>query len=369
MARSALALMVLLLVVMATCVSAVAMTKEEVAINFAQTAEMRKVVYRLDASVTKARLEATLSALDTMLSAEKPEISAATATLTTADTSASSDELALRWVHIDKCGSSFAASLYWFGCLPAVARTANEYLLSSHGEKRTWHVEWTLSKWPFDEKCLNAADRPLGRRVLGPDPADRGTTHHRALAPDRGHIVTMVRNPEQRMLSAHVYFGGKNTDRGHQAGFLRAGSKNATQNVMQAEIVPFIGVVERWNASVALFHCRLMGGEPIHSTELYNLHPSPGKSHAGSSEFTATPPGWYDRAAHGFTAGAVRDPVDEELYEAVLSRMASELRTHRACVCSFGIEFYMMTQFGVVPDDMVQCANFSIQVGGYIDRQ
>jgi len=128
--------------------------------------------------------------------------------------------------------------------------------------------------------------------------------------------------------------------------------------------VPFVGILEAWNASVALFHAAFDGGSAVAPEELENIHvsrPSSGGS-AGCATHLPKPRGshilprprgrvgalctralrtWPPRptAAARFTRGrrarrayevpeGLADPADQAVYDAALERFLTDAATH-----------------------------------------
>ena len=136
--------------------------------------------------------------------------------------------------------------------------------------------------------------------------------------------------------------------------------------------VPFVGILEAWNASVALFHAAFDGGSAVAPEELENIHvsrPSSGGSagcaahlypslagpisfrdrgRVGARPLHAPPPRigtWPPRpcprptAAARFTRGrrarrayevpeGLADPADQAVYDAALERFLTDAATH-----------------------------------------
>ena len=254
----------------------------------------------------------------------------------------SAEELAIRWVHIPKCGQSFAIVMYHFGCRADVAREATTFLTSSRAPGKVLEAE---RRFNVTTCCCADADARDGRRRRVVPPLG-GRTRARAADRGRGGVATVVREPAQRYLSAQRYFGratlgeqtllltGRRAARGATGAELAA---RAAAAVEDDHAVLFVGVMEHWAASVALFHCRFMAGAPPAPEEMLNIHPGAElrRAHADvAAGVGARAPSRYDAAALGVAAPPA-DPADEALYEAARRRLARELREHAECVCGF----------------------------------
>ena len=190
---------------------------------------------------------------------------------------------ALRWMHIQKTGQSFASTMLLFGCPLAIAEPAMQFLYSSHDRKKVLQADqrWRPA-WP---PCSNASST-FGT-ILGPFGG------HFPLRPSQiGRLVVMLRDPQQRLLSQYEYFG-------HQINFsvwvrnrahFHCQTKMLTGSACEAAVpvtserlaqaiasvkgsdVAFVGILEHWELSIALFHCRFMRGSAVRREELSNLH-------------------------------------------------------------------------------------------------
>jgi hypothetical protein len=234
--------------------------------------------------------------------------------------------MALRWLHCPRCGQSFAVTFLRYGC-PACADNITEFIerRSGAGDKKVVEAEELY----MTEACC---DR---KRLF------EGSNHPRGHMPvrseDLGHLAYMVRDPVQRMLSHHTHFRAKmplrkfletESSHGCQAAMLSGNNcfrhkkialsdqkvKDAVRLIESHADMPFVGVAEYWNASIALFHATFEGDQTIHPEELENLHPSHHSSHKADTEY-AVPKG-------------LSDPVDQAVYDAALRRFRADAARH-----------------------------------------
>ena len=236
--------------------------------------------------------------------------------------------MALRWLHCPRCGQSFAVTFLRYGC-PACANNVTEFIAnrSGAGDKKVYQAE---ERYMTEECC----DR---QRLFEGSKHPRG--HMPVRSEDLGHLAFMARDPVQRMLSHHEHFNAKmplekflkaDSSYGCQASMLSGNNcfrhnlmapsdqavKQAVRLVESHSDMPFVGVAEYWNASIALFHATFEGDETIRPEELENLHPSHHTSGDRGTEY-AVPKG-------------VADPVDQAVYDAALIRFRADAATHAA---------------------------------------
>ena len=257
----------------------------------------------------------------------------------------------LRWVHIPKCGQSFAITFYKYAC-PSCADNFTEYLTGSDSPTKVLEAQ---RKWQTNKCCDSSRLFEGGRAPMGHVPA-RPT--------DRGHLVTMLRDPKQRMISHYEYFSKKDKSTGEPVQNISewlkdqdnyalqtrmlggacpgnsgggaasevdllasaeqtigcsshdsCGDPNATIDcvvnlVQDPEAMPFVGLLEYWDASIALFHAIMYGDDSIDPEELENIHPTVPSLHE-------VPDG-------------MSDPIDQQLYDAAFARFHKETQMHAA---------------------------------------
>ena len=234
--------------------------------------------------------------------------------------------MALRWLHCPRCGQSFAVTFLRYGC-PACADNITKFIesRSGMGDKKVYEAE---------EKFMTEACCDRSRLF-------QGSKHPRGHMPvrkeDLGHLAFMARDPVQRMMSHHQHFNPRlplrkflnsNSSHGCQVAMLTGDNcfhhelighhdqkvKDAVRLVESHSDMPFVGIAEYWNASIALFHATFEGDESIRPEELENLHPSHHES-VEPGEDRVVPKG-------------VADHVDQAVYDAALRRFRADAARH-----------------------------------------
>ena len=245
-------------------------------------------------------------------------------------------DVPLRWIHIPRCGSSFALPFMKYAC-PMCADNISSFINSTSQDDQDsleGHLVGKVQKRFYNDSCC------VPQRLLhGYEP----TAHHMAnMTTDVGHLVTMLRDPVQRIMSHHAHFDAdKPLDEflkkewmfGCQASMLLGYSestnssvcpyhnatlteslvKRAVNMVEDPKQTPFIGIVEHWERSIALFNAKAYGDETVDSEDLENVHAS-----LGSSRTEYKPP------------KGLSDPVDQAVYDAALRRFEKETASHAA---------------------------------------
>ena len=246
--------------------------------------------------------------------------------LVPADLGKTRPSMALRWLHCPRCGQSFAVTFLRYGC-PACADNITKFIesRSGMGDKKVYEAE---EKFMTEACCdrtrlFEGSKHPKGHRPVRKE--------------DLGHLAFMARDPVQRMISHHQHFNSKmpirkflNTDSSHgcQVSMLTGDNcfrhdliapkdqkvKEAVRLIESHSDMPFVGIAEYWNASIALFHATFEGDESVRPEELENLHPSHHES-VDPGEDRVVPKG-------------VADPVDQAVYDAALRRFRADAARH-----------------------------------------
>mmetsp|Transcript_10180 Transcript_10180/g.22949 ORF Transcript_10180/g.22949 Transcript_10180/m.22949 type:complete len:363 (-) Transcript_10180:80-1168(-) len=99
--------------------------------------------------------------------------------------------LPIAWLHIPKCGSSFLNAIVR---IPGACPTLPHDIVISDMTFGPQNLKTFFDQYPDDEYCPDALSTTGGHRGLGLEP-----TYERTW---KGHAVTMLRQPEQRLLSA-----------------------------------------------------------------------------------------------------------------------------------------------------------------------
>ena len=233
----------------------------------------------------------------------------------------------LRWLHCPRCGQSFAVTFLRYGC-PHCADNITKYIQSrnAQGDKKVYQAEELY----MTEECCNS------NRLFQGQKHPRG--HMPVRKKDLGHLVFMLRDPVQRMLSHHLHFKkkkplktflkspssyacmtamlvGKNCFTHKKIELDDDAVKEAVRLVESHEDTPFVGIAEYWEQSIALFHATFLGDDSQpRPEELENLHPTSGN---GTSSQYEVPDGLVD-------------PVDQAVYDAALRRFRADAARHAA---------------------------------------
>ena len=268
---------------------------------------------------------------------------------------------ALRWLHIQKCGQSFASTVFLFGCPQDIARQALRFLSTTKDTKKVLHAD---QRWLNDCIASNATFGIILRPMGGHSP-------HVGSPQVSSHLAVMLREPEQRLLSHFEYFVAESHPAAHgpvrllfpgrmpnatrgmpaqqskyhdwirnqanwhcQTKMLTGLACNSPVQVMPSRVnqalqvvqrAAFVGLLEEWPTSVALFHCKFMGGVGILAEELLNIHKST-DSKPGLKVLDAKP------ERHRAPDGIVRvDAADEKVYSAGSRRLRDDVRLFERC--------------------------------------
>lgn len=228
------------------------------------------------------------------------------------------DPKRVAWIHIPKCGSSFANVIISWAC-PDVP------------DDKLVDVPWIDAVWQDMKKnlggeCVKKLDLGVGHQGIVP------TGEHNAWSKSKGHFVGMFKKPEQRIISGFKYgrhgIGGKTiqlvpyaqrvagcavrmmTGRG-----CNAEDKMGPEDVKKAirvvdEGFAFAGLSEEWDLSVCLFHT-MFGGE-CRRREFRNINFAVYNKKPEEGFWNATSGRWDEGQLQGF-----RDTADGALYEHV----------------------------------------------------
>ena len=245
-------------------------------------------------------------------------------------------DMALDWLHIPRCGSSFALPFMKYAC-PKCAEEISSFITSKtegsgHNDKQ---IVLKAQNRFFNDGCCVRQRLARGYQ----------RTAHRKGSPsiEIGHMITMLRDPVQRIMSHHTHFDADKPldeflkkewmfgcqasmllgysngteSRGpcpyHNATLTESLVKRAVNMVEDPKQTPFIGIVEHWERSIALFNAKAYGDETVDPEDLVDLHAS-----SGSSRTEYKPP------------KGLSDPVDQAVYDAALRRFEKETASHAA---------------------------------------
>lgn len=255
--------------------------------------------------------------LPTMISPPTVVMAAMLLALCLATAHASDEVVTLRWLHIEKCGQSFATTILLWGCPDDIALPAIQFLEKSTKPSK---VAYMSRMWPVNQctKQTTIGGDEMTRRILPPV-----ESHHPINASrDLGSIAVVFREPSSRLRSHHAYFGGKQFALGRQTALMTGAKGGQTTSMVEAKRavhmlessdVAFAGILEHWNASILLFHCLFMPHQRPHQVQLQNLHPSK-----------------YNHRNRG--EEVPMDPADSVVYSAAVRRFHRDLKTHRTCL-------------------------------------
>jgi len=228
----------------------------------------------------------------------------------------------LAWFHVPKTGTSICNTLWH---TPAVCPgfLADNYI-SSYEKIGEWNSLWGLRE-VVCQGGLSLTYNLAGNYTHGGIGGLTGNYYNQ----NRGHFVTMLRQPEQRLISMYYYYGalgffgvGNETSRAWvydtESPSLREYAEwsggctvreltmdvpvpcatvpsptsedvSVAINVLQ-EGFAFVGITEQWDLSVCLF--RAMFGGQCHSSDFLNTRP--GDNSSGSDYDTSELYGWVD---------------------------------------------------------------------------
>jgi len=198
----------------------------------------------------------------------------------------------LGWIHVPKTGTSFCNALYH---TPVVCEFFPEGVSIADSNKvGAWPPNWS----PLEAWCPGGFTSSLGE--VG---AHMGLSEY-LWELNRGHLVTMLRQPEQRLISAFKYeeemrWSGPTTQREYaeiQAGgtvrqLTRGGQISSGELSLPTsdevsiaikrlrEGFVFVGITEKWDLSICLFRAMFGGG--CVSSDFLNTRP--GNSSSGDS--------------------------------------------------------------------------------------
>jgi len=253
----------------------------------------------------------------------------------------------LYWLHVPKCGVSFInVFLNDLGLCPkavAEGRCFNESDYADPVDPLKFHMDPLLSEMKHDGLCHPGA--------LAPDFTDDHTgigrySHGPQRLAMQGRVVVMLRQPEQRLISAYNAAPGPHgwrVDplprdlREYAEGMQGCAVKMFTQTLpcskthwqlpswqdvavakgMLSDVVRFVGLTDEWELSVCLFHA-IFGGRAS-QCELGNVHRGP---KATSSGYNVT------------ELGGFRDVYDGALYEEASRIFKSNLKTYKVTLKS-----------------------------------
>lgn len=281
-----------------------------------------------------------------------------------------SDGVAVRWLHIPKCGSTLAISILSYACTPMLPDWHINYMALAGGQ-----VDIRMAH-AIDARFAVQGSRCDGRLwlpLVGHDPVDHAReitvsmsgalVHAASLSPRGGGLAAMFRQPSQRLISAFLdnfhAFGvppksrqemksrASTVDRwarwpgiascqtkmllgmacaapvpeGKGAQMLVEASK-----LLRSDAFVFVGIQEQWERSICLFHATLGRGTSPMISELEDLghsHNSNGplslrrtsrgcrlRSSSGECFDTSNIANMYNESV----LGGWRDELDEALY-------------------------------------------------------
>jgi hypothetical protein len=242
----------------------------------------------------------------------------------------------LAWFHVPKTGTSICNTFYHTPAL-CPAFSVDNYMSDSEGLgswSRFWGERDEVCPGAFSDSYFVGAFRTQVREI--PDDFDLNYAHvgiGGLTAPlyhlNRGHFVTMLRQPEQRLISMYYYYGAKgffgvdnlstrtwtyDTESPSLREYaewnagctvkqltmdvlvpcatvhsLTSEDVSVAMNVLQ-EGFAFVGITEQWDLSVCLFRA-MFGGQCV-ASDFANIRP--GKNHSTSGYDTSELYGWVD---------------------------------------------------------------------------
>ena len=232
-------------------------------------------------------------------------------------------EVKMRWIHIEKCGQTFATTVYLWGCgaKSRMAQEAINFLVTSTSGTKVLNAS---KKWKAENCRMSAYNNHTGhyehRHVIAPVGGHKPFDANR----DWGHVALMVREPSARYESHRNYFG-QAPSLGHMTMMLTgeenvtmADAERAADMLKSREATMFVGLVEEWNLSIVLFHCLFMPDVKPQVAEMANLHPT---AEAKKLKYIGN-------------ETAPFDDKDSVVYAAAVDRFFQDVRSNRAVVIS-----------------------------------
>lgn len=259
--------------------------------------------------------------------------------------------LPIHWLHVPKCGSSFLNTLVH---LPGVCPSLPEDILISEETMGPRFLNTFLASFDFETTCPGLDDyMSLGHQGLG----DPGSEVYEGR---RGKVMTMLREPRERLMSAYrdmegvwrrgdlLFFqdqssswGGWAAERLPSLPEFAAGARGCAVRLMTRwglvcgaaagmpsddevalakkrlkEDVAFVGITGRWEESMCLFH--KMFGEPCDRKQFLDTRPGRDKRKP-------------QKEAYNFTElQGVEDPYDTELYNEAVRLFEERLKDYGA---------------------------------------
>ena len=113
--------------------------------------------------------------------------------------------------------------------------------------------------------------------------------------------------------------------------------------VQDERIVPFVGILEYWDASVALFHAKFFGDHTIDPRELENIHPTRPTGPGSEGEADSDEPAFRN----------ITGAADQAVYDAALLRFKKEAALHAAQARRLMYENQMRTRPVALSRDFV----------------
>ena len=287
--------------------------------------------------------------------------------------------VAVRWLHIPKCGSTLGISLLQYACTPALPAWHIVYMAMAEKQidvRMAHAIEARRARDGF--RCAGRLAMPFaGHAPVTPAElllSPSGMLSHAAAKSARGGgLAAMFRTPSQRLISAFL-------DNYHAWGITRHASRTAMKHaaptvdlwarfpgvagcqvkmlngldcgalppsrgaqdllarairLLRSDAFVFVGLVERWRESVCLLHASLGRGTAPVEGEMQSLghsRNSDARRGGGGCRLKDKDGVCYGSAGRGYNASVLRgfrDELDEPLYAAAEEEFGRRLRLHR----------------------------------------
>lgn len=209
--------------------------------------------------------------------------------------------LPIAWVHVPKCGSSF---LNFLVHLPGVCPGVPDDLIISYktfGEMHAYGFEHQYKALDKDGACPGGFSHIGGHDGVDPK---WDTVYN-------GHAATMLRQPEQRLLSDYHY---------GQASWPTDDEVKLAVKRLRTGFT-FVGITEQWPLSICLGH-RMLGGR-CRTSDFVDTRVTARSGGLPQVKLNLHPEPWDVSPLKGLT-----DPYDGAVYKAAQEIFAENLQRH-----------------------------------------
>ena len=231
----------------------------------------------------------------------------------------------IRWLHIPKTGQTFAITLFLFGCPIDISKKAIRYMIESQHPSKV-----AIAVKKYKPSSCNSSYGHIMMPMNGHKPYNEFK--------EKKRLCLFLRHPSSRQISHYEYFKAFNRNKkpwgkydtwiasnsnlhcqtkmlnGFQCNF---NMKITSQHLQKAIKILnddslFIGLQEKWDTSIALFHCKFMKQSEIFEEELLNIHKTAYKN--------------------SISYANVHDDKDEYLYNHASSIFYKQIMQYNTCI-------------------------------------